>query len=288
MADLLLHPTTEQKLEQYLAVPSHALLITGPSGVGKGAILDLLSTRLLGRPAQDNPHILRIAPAPDKQEIGVDAVRQIQHFVALKPAQSTTKEPIKRIVLVEDAHRLTKDAQNALLKIIEEPPADTILLLSSVTARQLLPTVVSRVQELAITVPSTESLRVFLGSKGSGAELDRAISMSGGLPGFALALLDQAGEHPMNQASEWARRLLSATKFERLLAIDALSKQRDQAVATCDMLGRMASLMLKNPKLDISQQQKWQNIMKHATTAGDQLRAYGQPKLVLTSLSLHL
>jgi hypothetical protein len=89
-------------------------------------------------------------------------------------------------------------------------------------------------------------------------------------------------------ASEWARKLLSATKFERLLAIDALSKQRDQAIATCEMLGKMSGIMLRKPNLTPAQQQKWRDIMEHATTAGDQLRAYGQPKLVLTSLSLHL
>jgi DNA polymerase III gamma/tau subunit len=269
-------------------MPAHALLVTGPIGAGKGAVLDHLATELLEAQAADNPSILRIVPEPDKKDIGIDAVRQIQHFTSLKSAQND--ENIHRVIHIEDAHRLTGDAQNALLKIIEEPPADTVLLLSAVTARQLLPTVVSRVQELPVTIPAAAELQAYLSKKyQTPTEIARAVTMSSGLPGLALALLDQANEHPMLQAAETARKLLAASRFERLMLIDSLSKQREHAIDTCDMLGRMASVMLRKPELTApQQQQQWHNILRQSTDAAENLRAYGQPKLTLSSLSLHL
>jgi hypothetical protein len=92
----------------------------------------------------------------------------------------------------------------------------------------------------------------------------------------------------MNQAADWARRLLGASRFERLAMIDELGKQRDTAINTCDVLGRMASLMLQNPKLSANQQTTWKTVFAQASITADQLRAFGNVKLALSSLSLHL
>lgn len=75
------------------------------------------------------------------QSIGIDMVKLIQKKIFLKPLKSAHK-----IVIIEDAQLLTPEAQNALLKVLEEPPANTSLILGTVTKEALLPTIQSRCQ----------------------------------------------------------------------------------------------------------------------------------------------
>jgi DNA polymerase III delta prime subunit len=79
------------------------------------------------------------------QSIGIDEVKQMQKKIFFKPIKSETKA-----VIIEDAHLLTKEAQNALLKVLEEPPANTIIMLGSDTKEALLPTILSRCQVIEL------------------------------------------------------------------------------------------------------------------------------------------
>lgn len=80
-----------------------------------------------------------------KLSIGIEEVKQMQRKILLKPIKSKNKA-----VIIEDAHLLTKEAQNALLKVLEEPPANTIMILGSQSQEALLPTILSRCQVIAL------------------------------------------------------------------------------------------------------------------------------------------
>jgi DNA polymerase III delta prime subunit len=75
------------------------------------------------------------------QSIGIEAVKLIQKKIFFKPVKSS-----KKIVVIEDGQLLTPEAQNALLKVLEEPPANTIIIVASETKETLLPTILSRCQ----------------------------------------------------------------------------------------------------------------------------------------------
>ncbi len=77
--------------------------------------------------------------------IGIEDVKQMQKKIFLKPIKSKTKA-----VILEDAQLLTTEAQNALLKVLEEPPAHTIIILSSNSKETLLPTIISRCQVIQL------------------------------------------------------------------------------------------------------------------------------------------
>ncbi len=85
-----------------------------------------------------NPDVLVITP---EKSIGIDEVRTINNFLARKPIQS-----VHNTVYIKDAHLLTINAQNALLKILEEPPGNSEIYLVTDQPDQLLPTILSRVQ----------------------------------------------------------------------------------------------------------------------------------------------
>lgn len=88
--------------------------------------------------ADNNPDFLILNP---EDSLGIAEVRELQKWLILKPFQNSQK-----IVLITSAHTLTIPAQNALLKTLEEPPAQALIILSAPLADFLLPTVVSRCQ----------------------------------------------------------------------------------------------------------------------------------------------
>ncbi len=79
------------------------------------------------------------------QSIGIEEVKNMQKKIFFKPIKSEFKA-----VIIEDAQLLTTEAQNALLKVLEEPPANTILILGSDSKEALLPTILSRCQILEL------------------------------------------------------------------------------------------------------------------------------------------
>lgn len=79
------------------------------------------------------------------QSIGIEDVKQMQKKIFLKPIKSKNKA-----VVIEEAHMLTPEAQNALLKVLEEPPANTLILLNTNTKEALLPTIISRCQVIEL------------------------------------------------------------------------------------------------------------------------------------------
>lgn len=86
-----------------------------------------------------------------ESSIGIEDVRKLQQKLFLKPYKSTDKASI-----IHDAHMLTIEAQNALLKILEEPPDHTYIILSAENQDRLLPTIISRCQLIALETKVTE------------------------------------------------------------------------------------------------------------------------------------
>lgn len=85
-----------------------------------------------------NPDFLLISNE-DKSSIGIEKVRDLISWLTIKPFQSKSK-----VVLIKDAHLLTLEAQNALLKTLEEPPGNSKIILTCSHKSRLLPTIVSR------------------------------------------------------------------------------------------------------------------------------------------------
>jgi DNA polymerase-3 subunit delta' len=205
----------------------------------------------------------------------------MERFLSLKVP---SKRLVDRAIIVEDSHLLTPEAQNALLKTLEEPPAGTILLLTATHEQTLLPTIRSRTQVLAVRRPAQADLRAHFVARGfKEVDIKQAYAMSGGLPGLMQALLGDE-EHPLRAAAQQARELLGQSLFERLVTIDALSKQRELAADTIAMLQQMAHLSLRSATGAAAK--RWQKILKASYEAADALQSSAQLKLVLTDMVL--
>ena len=295
MQDIILHDQTQQALGQYLARPSHAIVLLGPDGSGKLYLAQSVAAELLavGRAALGNQAYYRhLTAEKDKASIGIEAVRDLLQFTKLRlPATDA-----RRVITIEGSHTLTTEAQNALLKLLEEPPAGTHFILTASSAQGLLPTIRSRSQQIIVHQPDMAALTAFFQAQGHDAQrVQQSVALSGGLPGLLAALL-KSEEHPMKPAVETARKLLQSSQFERLAMVDAMSKQKAETMQVLFVLQHMAraasvraaaGATSNYPAADKSIRQ-WHRIMKAAYEAERAYAVSAQSKLALTNLMLSL
>ncbi|VVO18116.1 DNA polymerase III subunit delta' [Pseudomonas fluorescens] len=145
---------------------AHAYLLHGPVGIGKRALAERLMARLLCQKPQgldacgqckscmllkagSHPDNYILEPEEADKAIKVDQVRELVGFVV-----QTAQMGGRKVVLIEPAESMNNNAANALLKSLEEPSGDTVLLLVSHQPSRLLPTVKSRCVQQACPLPS--------------------------------------------------------------------------------------------------------------------------------------
>jgi DNA polymerase-3 subunit delta' len=145
--------------------------------------------------------------------ISIDDIRDIEDTLFLKPFEAR-----RRVVIVVDAESMTHQAQNAFLKLLEEPPADTTIILTSSQPERLFPTIRSRCQRIQFKRLSRAEITHYLKErfKLSHSELSLVSSLSNGSISRAHALLD--GE--TRQERELLKDLITGRQFEKLSAVE--------------------------------------------------------------------
>ena len=199
-ADLAIPEWIQQTLRKAVSEQTlpHAYLFVGPDGVGKRATALTLATAL-NCPAQLGDACGRCAVClrvdrglhpdvhlvePQGQAIKIDQIRQLQDLLALQAYEGRMK-----VAILDDAGKLTMEAANALLKILEEPPACTLFVLVCQNVGGLPATVVSRSQVLRFGVlPYDRIVALLRQHRRSQIDAEQAASFSSGKPGKALAL----------------------------------------------------------------------------------------------------
>lgn len=285
MTKLITHGLTKIQIEQFVLTPSHALLLYGPAGIGKLAVAKYIARSVLGLDESDYrnyPYKFSIV-GPEVSSEAIETVRKLEKFLSLKVPLSGQ---INRVIIISDAHDLSVQAQNALLKTIEEPPEGTLLILTAPKQTNLLPTITSRSQSIAIRRPrKSDSLAYFKGIGYVETDVNQALAITGGLPGIITALLSDT-DHPLKQATELSRQLLQSTVFERLLMTESLIKDKQTFRNVLFILQQMAHSKLLS--VNGNQFERWQHILTATYEASEQIENSAQPKLVVDSLLLKL
>ncbi len=175
----------------------HALLFRGPDGVGKAlfarglaAVLncrDQAAGAACGRcpscrklAAMNHPDFLVVRP--EKGALKIEQIRRLSRELSYPPYESK-----RRVVVLEDIQTMRREAANSLLKTLEEPPADNLLVLTADASREILPTLVSRCQVVPFVPLSLVDTVTLLQQHGVDAVAAPLLArLSEGSPGRAL------------------------------------------------------------------------------------------------------
>lgn len=230
----VIHPTTLHRIDAYLSDMPHALLITGPAGVGASTIAMEIAAKISKNP-------IKILPEKDDQvdlEKGTITVALIRRLYE----QTKTKLSHKQVYVIDYAERMASQAQNAFLKLLEEPNKDIIFILVTHEPQKLLPTIHSRVQTLEIQPITSEQSQEFLDTLAISDPTRRAqlLYMANGLPAELRKLADQEEYFAEGaQLVRDARDLLQADPYQKLLVAHKYKDNRAQALRLVDIAIRI-------------------------------------------------
>lgn len=290
MDHLVLHSTTKQHVAQFLAAPVHAVMLVGANGIGKGALAQTIAATVLQLDASkllQHPYFKRSQP-DEKGTTSIESIRDLQHFLQLR---TTGKGSLRRVIILEHAETMTIEAQNAFLKILEEPPADTLIILTAGNQRAVLSTILSRVQLLPVIAPPEDAIKRHFSSLSKEVPaITQSYFLSGGLPGLMHALLHDESDHPLLAGVSQAKLLLQSPIFERLALVETMVKQKAGAVSTLEALQHIAQTGLDQAatKQDQTKIKQWHHVLKLSSEALQALAANANTKLTLTNLALRL
>ena len=257
---------------------AHAYLFAGPRGTGKTSMAKILAKALncehgpTTTPCKvcEACRSIHDATSIDVIELdaasnrGIDDIREIRDKVALRPALGSRK-----VYIVDEAHMLTKEASNAVLKTLEEPPDHVVFVLCTTELQAMLPTIRSRCQRFTFTRPGLPEIGAVLHkiAEAESIEIDPAAitlvaRVAGGSFRDAVSTLDQLATACHNRIGVAdVRELLGTTDTEVLFqvldlvaAADAagclrlISEQVDGGIdlgtLVTDLLGHLRSLFL--------------------------------------------
>ncbi len=223
--------TLEQALKQGRI--SHAYLFTGPRGVGKTSIARILAHEINGLPYADDTtppiDIIEIDAASNRR---IDEIRELRDKVYVAPVSAKYK-----VYIIDEVHMLTKEAFNALLKTLEEPPAHAVFILATTEAHKLPDTIVSRTQRFSFKPVDADKVSKHLADIAKREKIaisPEALSLlaAHGEGSFrdSISLLDQLAGQDKQIDPDDVRRLLGVPPKESIESlIEALDGSRGPA-----------------------------------------------------------
>lgn len=238
---MLFNRTEKEKLLSEIASGklSHAYLIEGGEGCGKTYFARFAAAAVLctgDKPpcgkcpscvkalAGSHPDLFYFSP-DKKASMGVETVRDIKKSLFFMPNDGDRK-----VYIIDDAQKMTVQAQNALLKFIEEPPASVLFFIVADKKESLRPTVVSRTRIISLAPSDNADIRRFLTSeskKSGGEQIDEAINMAEGSPGKALKLLCRDFSRQRQLCLDFMPVLVSTSKSDAMAFLLSMKLNRD-------------------------------------------------------------
>jgi DNA polymerase-3 subunit gamma/tau len=212
---------------------SHAYLFTGPRGTGKTSIARILAHEINDLPYTDDSTHLDIIEIDAASNRRIDEIRDLRDKVNIAPTSAKYK-----VYIIDEVHMLTREAFNALLKTLEEPPAHAVFILATTEAHKLPETIVSRTQRFTFRPYPLEQVTAHLDSMAKKEKIeidDEALKLIAayGEGSFrdSISLLDQTRGHEGKVDADYVRSLIGLPTEEAIAELFAALESHD-AVTT--------------------------------------------------------
>ena len=227
----------------------HAIIIDGAAGTGKKTLADIIARYCVclsdgEKPCGHCPGCLKalhgthtdifIADGNTPGALAIDAIRKIRSDAYIMPNEA----PVK-VYLILDCDKMLPASQNALLKILEEPPLNVVFVLTVSSANILLQTVRSRSRIYTLYPPDKEEAAAYLEKRYpeiNPGELNNHAALCGGNIGAAITGIEGGGEEAAALAEEMLHAVVKRRSYDLLLLTTRLSSSREFAAKSIDML----------------------------------------------------
>lgn len=276
---MLINRKTERWINAFIAHPQATLLIDAALDELQGNhIAEIIFKELI----TGKQPILKVHAA-DERSIGIEEIRILQKAFSQTANRS---DAISRIACIYSAHLLTLEAQNALLKLIEELPKRSLIILVG-DARKLLTTVVSRCFVIpvlpleedraldyakSISIPATDAAKSYMLADGSWSA-------------FENYLLSKDTE--ITDAVELAKKFYTSDVYNRQKIIQSFNKDKEKSVQFIHTLALVAKSAMRFTA-NTTQKKRWMLNLKNVLQAKKQLEMNVSPRLILLDLSIKL
>ena len=232
MNEPLLHTRTRRQVEAFLHQSSHGLLITGTDGVGKYYLAQWIAARL-------SSETITLVPPADKTTITIEQIREL--YTITKTGSSLT-------IIIRDAQIMGTEAQNAFLKLLEEPPKNTSFILTAPSSRSVLQTIRSRCQHIDAVPPLKDDIlkQARQHTTLSNSQLQSLLSSSRSLPGTFFQLLndEQAATYHTAILAE-AKSFYGGTAYQRYVLCAQHTYQKQWALDIMNILIVIVETLLR-------------------------------------------
>jgi DNA polymerase-3 subunit delta' len=249
--NLLLHESVDATVQALRKNPPQGLLLVGPEGVGKLTLAQAFATSIVSHATG-----VRVISPDEKGTIAIETIRELYK-------STRAKQEGQQVVIVERADRMSIEAENAFLKLLEEPRPGLTFILTALQLEALLPTILSRVQHIALQPLPDETIRRFVVGKKPGiaqSDLSQLVFLAQGRPGVAMGLLQEENALPkQRERMQLVKQLLAAKPYERFVLAAKLGSSRDECLETLSAMARVVEVQLGSATATV-QAKHWANL----------------------------